>query len=313
MSSHQELLEVANTVSRHLAVEMGVRILSVRFLDSGSTSVVFRVSTSTQDLILKIASNTSDKAASYESDFLIRRSLWKSGGPVALPIAVSSMYAIGVHAQWAIDVHVEGKNPTRGKIPVHISNQLGKVLHRLHSLPVNGFGKLENANTQIRGRANDPLEGLLTRFESPWPFTDQSLSDNPAIQAIPCLEDKLRPLESDLQDFVSGDTCAVVHSDLHEGQVLVEGGELQALLDFNEAISARREWDFGSYLYFHGIGCLNDLLDGYTEDDEDKRNYINGAKLASLLIAMHHANRGKIKHLPYRIQAAAAFLDSALN
>jgi aminoglycoside phosphotransferase (APT) family kinase protein len=116
-----------------------------------------------------------------------------------------------------------------------------------------------------------------------------------------------------LLEFLADRNGVVVHSDLHERQLLTDGATLAAVLDFNDAVVGRLEWDFGSYLYFHGQDCLSDLLDGYTDDVSQKSRFADNALLAGILIALHHGNRGVLLGIPDRIQASAKFLKGWLG
>ena len=134
------------------------------------------------------------------------------------------------------------------------------------------------------------------------------------MQKSPALLRLLATLEPALISFVrDGATPAVIHSDLHERQLLQHDDRLTAVLDFNDAIVGRREWDFGSYLYFHGDTCLSDLVEGYTSDSDEKRSLTDQANLAAILIALHHGNRGVVLQRPHRVEAATRFLESRLR
>jgi hypothetical protein len=189
---------------------------------------------------------------------------------------------------------------------------------------------------------------MLTRFEQPWPFTKNELANHPSVKAKPSLYEKLLAQESRLRSFVSEGTPVVTHSDLHEGQILVDNGRLNALLDFNDAGVARCEWDFGSYLYFHGESALSDLVDGYTSEGvvsnsagsnstgsnstgsnstgsnstgskstrseiAAKAKLLDRAKQAATLIALHHGNRGVVLKRPHRIAASVRFLEQQFD
>ncbi len=95
--------------------------------------------------------------------------------------------------------------------------------------------------------------------------------------------------------------------------MLVNNSKLVALLDFNEAMVGRAEWDLGSYYYFHGRECLCDLLEGYTEDLNARSKLANEALYGAILIALHHGNRGEILGKPHRITASVQFLANNLQ
>jgi len=186
------------------------------------------------------------------------------------------------------------------------------MLQVMHKLPVPGFGRQENSRDAFVGVKKTPESGLLTRFESPWPFTTETLQDHPAVLIRPSLIRPLQRLQSELSEFVRESTPSIVHTDLHEAQFLVVDYGLSALLDFNEIVAARPEWELGSYLYFHGRECLSDLFDGYCNNSSEKADLTVCAGLAPILVALHHGNRGKVLGRPHRIEASVRFLEETL-
>jgi hypothetical protein len=161
----------------------------------------------------------------------------------------------------------------------------------------------------FRGLCDNPIDGLLSRFESPWPFSETPLQSHPSVLNMPSLYPKLISIENELREFAESPDTVVVHSDLHEAQLLVTNDRLIALLDFNETMSGRAEWDFGSYYYFHGKECLNHLLEGYIDDTSARQKYAEQALYGAILIALHHGNRGVILNKPHRILASVRFLS----
>ena len=327
MSIQPKQMNRVQQLASQIVNALGETLLNTDFLESGSTSNAFKITTNQTRYVLRIANPNSGKSAAYESDFGIREQLWKQGLPVAQPIATNHSVAIDLpprgtadtHANqtlsqetWALDVFCSGVHPQRGNISHEISSQIGSLLRSMHKLPVTGFGRLKNHREDFHGEADQPVQGILSRFESPWPFSSTALADHPAIQREPGIRHKLLGLENELSEFVTQSVPAVVHTDLHERQMLVVDGKLNALLDFNEAILARREWDLGSYLYFHGTDCLNDLLQSYSECEDEKKQLYHHARLAAILIALHHGNRGVVLGKPHRIDASLLFLQRVL-
>lgn len=308
------VINTGTSIARQVSAAIDEQHETTELVERGSTSTVFRVRTRQNEYILRVATPRDGKSASFESDYAIRRLLWEADQPVAMPIATDQSTDIEAPESWALDELREGTHPVRGRISSNISMELGRMLRHLHGIFAIGYGQLEDTRQRLAGRSRTPEEGMLSRFEAPWPFGGSPLSDHPAVQKSPALLRLLATLEPALISFVrDGATPAVIHSDLHERQLLQHDDRLTAVLDFNDAIVGRREWDFGSYLYFHGDACLSDLLDGYTSDPDERRSLSDQANLAAILIALHHGNRGVVLQRPHRIEAAARFLESRLR
>ncbi|MBX2867309.1 MAG: aminoglycoside phosphotransferase family protein [Acidiferrobacterales bacterium] len=312
MVSLENIFCIGEVVAARAVTKLGEQHIGTVYLEAGSTSSVFKVSTNKSNYILRIASPRGGKFTSYESDYSIRNTIWTPDLPIAKPIATDQSFDIGMEAIWAIDEFREGHHPSRGAIAPLVSRQLGALLQKLHKISVTGFGQLENTRCRLHGKSESPINGLLTRFETPWPFSTVSLRNHPSVRAQPKLEEKLLPLETELREFSENGTPTIVHSDLHERQLLEYNGNLTTVLDFNDAVVGRPEWDLGSYLYFHGEGCLSDLLDGYTLKGQNKLILKKRAKLAAIIIALHHGNRGEILGKSHRIEASVRFLQNWL-
>lgn len=303
----------AEYLSTHIINELGEVHVSTQYLESGATSAAFRVISDRSEYILKVANPNTGKTANYESDYQIRSKLFSAGLPVSRPVATNETMPIDAQEIWAFDEYKAGTHPIRGNVPGPASEQLGSLLRYMHSLPVSRFGQLENSVDSLTGVAASPELGLLTRFESPWPFSTVPLDNHPSIRLQPALKPELQRLESELTAFVHGAVPSVIHTDLHERQLIVRNGELVALLDFNEAGAGRPEWDLGSYLYFHGGECLKDLLNGYADNSTKIPELLYHSQLASILIALHHGNRGIVVERRHRIEASVKFLEGILS
>lgn len=311
---YSQAIETGTSIAGQVIAAIGEQHESTQLVEQGSTSTVFRIATRQNDYILRVATPREGKSPSFESDYAIRRVLCEVNLPVAKPIATDQLIDIETREHWALDEFREGTHPVRGMVSSNISIELGRLLRQLHDLPASGYGQLVDTRQRLSGRSKTPEEGMLSRFEEPWPFGSSPLSDHPAVRMSPVLSEPLAAMEPQLVSFVrDGNTPVVIHSDLHERQLLQHDNRLTAVLDFNDAIVGRCEWDFGSYLYFHGDACLSDLVDGYTSDSDEKRSLINQANLAAILIALHHGNRGVVLQRPHRIEAATRFLESRLS
>jgi len=300
-------------LSKRIAVELGETYLSSRYQESGSTCAVYKLRTNRSDYALRVATPNNGKEASFESDFRIRKLLWNKKLPVAKPIATHQSFHNPSDKPWALDEWKMGTHPVRGAVFDVVSEQLGRLLRAMHELNASGFGQLKNSGSDFIGVEKTAEAGLLTRYESPWPFSRAPISAHPAIQAKPELLPKILPMKDALVQFVRESHPVLVHTDLHEGQFLIQNNALTALLDFNDVVVGRREWDLGSYWYFHGKACFLTLLEAYSQNINERRMLLDGAMLASVLIALHHGNRGVVLNKPHRIKACYRFLCGVLR
>ncbi len=236
-------------IARQIAAKLGETLTAAEFLGEGSTSRAFRITSDKASHVLRVASPRAGKRSTYETDFAIRHALVDAGQPVARPVATDKSLPIEDGARWALDEFCPGDHPVRAAITTEVSAAVGELLRALHGQPVTGFGQFRDSRETLRGLADDPVAGMLSRLESPWPFCSDPLAAHPSVRKEPDLEAPLRAIEQELRDYVQTGSPVATHTDLHEGQLLIEDNRLCAVLDFNDAVASRKEWDFGSWLY----------------------------------------------------------------
>jgi aminoglycoside phosphotransferase (APT) family kinase protein len=298
-------------IAAHALSTIDEVLISIQLIETGSTSSAYKLQGEERYYVLRVPASNPRKRANYESDYLIRQKLSLAGQKVAAPINTNLTAKSQGFGIWSLDRFCDGEFPVRGKIQNEVSKQLGGLLRKLHTLPVHNFGMLEGNSGKLEGAWQNQKSGMLSRYESPWPFCSVPIKQHPAVKSNPLLMEAVVSIKDDLIRFLAEGTACITHSDLHEKQLLVQQGNLVALLDFNEAVALRREWDLGSFLYFHGRDCLQSLLDGYGAQ-QDQQELFDGARLAAILIALHHGNRGEILHKKHRIEAATKFLSREL-
>lgn len=191
---------------------------------------------------------------------------------------------------------------------------LGALLASLQGLPVVGHGLLQDRDDVLVGQTSDPVAGLLTRLQDPWPFTPFPLQEHPIAAAAPDLITRLTPLASLLEAVARGSRPVCLnHTDLHERQVLITEGRLAALLDFGDATIGPPAWDIASFAYFHGWRLAHYVLMGLTDEEKARQDLLANARAFAVLIALHHASRSVTLRQPSRMHSAVRFLRQLLN
>lgn len=145
---------------------------------------------------------------------------------------------------------------------------LGQLLARLHALPAEGRGLLENRADAICGRATTPTEGILSRWGQQWPYDGRALLAHPIARHAPDLIAPLGELREPLLRYAGpGAQAGVCHTDLYGAHALVRDGRLTALMDFGDAAIVPVAFDLASFAYYHaahrGWDALHTLLEGY--------------------------------------------------
>lgn len=210
---------------RQIAAACGITPIEIGYLASGAESQVWGIGTASERFSLRIASPRPGESSSYESEFAIRQRLFDLEGRVSQPVCTNRDVETDLKFDWSLDHFVEGEPDERGLLPADACRDLGELLSTLHSLPVVGFGMLQNRRDRLVGSEQDLQAGILSRLERPWPFTGVALDRHPIASTAPDLVPRLRELETALLGLIERPTSiAVVHSDLHSGQLLLSEG-----------------------------------------------------------------------------------------
>ena len=132
---------------------------------------------------------------------------------------------------------------------------LAAVLHDLHQLTADGFGPLENDDTQLRGRSATTTEGIVDHWfrAAIWPFDQTTLEKHPIVSIAADLVEQIASVEQEIREAAMGPN-GVVHSDLHREHLLIDGGRLSGALDFGDAFVGSTAWDFSLLHWYYGDG-----------------------------------------------------------
>ena len=300
---------------KQIAAAANLDAQEITYLATGSTSSVWHVVTHKGAFVIRVAIPHPGKKACFEADAGLRERLFAIGQRIAQPIATDNDHPEVknyIDGEWAIDRFIPGAIAQRSTIPKQVCYDLGKLLANLHSLPGEDYGRLINRRDCIVGKSADLMMGINTRFQDPWPFSQQPLSEHVLVKKAPELVSCLLPLQDVLLTQMAWGQSVPLHADLHEKQLLIAGGRLAALIDFGDAMIGWPAWDIASFAYFHGWESVEWLLEGYSSDERLRNQRRRQACGLSIVIALHHASRSVTLRRPHRMQAALTFIRAAL-
>ena len=117
-----------------------------------------------------------------------------------------------------------------------------------------GFGPLAATDAQPAAVASDLTAGLLARFEDGlWPIGPRPLGAHPALAGHPGLAAALDRDRDAVRAAMAEGPFVLVHSDLHEENILSDGGRL-AFIDFGETFVGTAAWEVATFAYFTVVG-----------------------------------------------------------
>ncbi|MEM7319870.1 MAG: aminoglycoside phosphotransferase family protein, partial [Pseudomonadota bacterium] len=282
-------------------------------LAQGSTSNVFHVRTAHRDLVLRIFS-ANGRVLDGEIDSFIRRRLAAQGCAVLAPILHSESAGLSRSGQrWCLEPFAVGRHPHRAMLLPATCRKLGQVLAALHAIPVWNFGRPARLGRNlVIGRAKDPVAGVAQRFENPIPDTWAHGHAHPVLSAIPDMRDIILAHLDQVTGRVRLGNSVICHSDLHERQMMCDGDDLVALIDFGDASLLDHHWDFGSLLYFHGPDVFRNVLAAYSRADWSAEVDPDLAMSFSVAVAMHHASRARLPGKTHRLHRAVRYLQTTI-
>jgi aminoglycoside phosphotransferase (APT) family kinase protein len=299
--------------ARTILAACGIAIEGLQPLAAGAQSTVWDVRARQGRFVLRVAAPRHGERVRYEAEYAIRKRLHALGGRVARPIATNRDVDAGVTVDWCLDEFAGSERPT-GQLPRQACQDLGQTLALLHSLPVDGYGLLENRRDRLVGRHRDVRDGILSRLEQPWPFSGQPIERHPIATEAPDLLDAIEAMHSQLLGLLSLDRgLSVNHADLHAGQLPLSNGRLAAVLDFGDAVAGPPSWDIGSFGYFFGWNRTVRMLEGYSEYRSTRALLIDQGRMFAIVIALHHAGRSAPLIQPQRMSGALRYLRAALQ
>ena len=234
---------------------LGAPLDTAGVLTTASRSQVIECRGGALQAVLRIAGGRPGHSRP-DCERLVRAQLDELGLPVPRPLADPAGHPdLFEGAAWTLDGLCRGTHPGRGAVPVAAARALGGVLAALHRLDAAGWGPVGGTRdgTAI-GREETCLAGLAARFDLP--------NDRAAILAaerrIALVDPAVAPVVVPIVGWIRARTGrgVICHTDLHERNILVEGGRLTGLIDFADMAVLPPAWDFGSVRYFHGPECL---------------------------------------------------------
>ena len=291
----------------------GIDARMIRHIGAGAQSQVWLIESDSGRYTLRIGVPRRGERNSYESEAAIRQELVRLGAPVARPVRTSRIVVTGAPRDWSLDEYVVGGPKRPEKLTAQEYGDIGALLSKLHDLPAEGYGLLQNRGDVLAGEWRTPQEGILSRLDRPWPFTGEPLDTHPIITERPEFFERLRAIEPAILELVEGvPRSSVLHSDLHPGQFLFHNGRLAALIDFGEAVAGPPFWDIASFAYFFGWGGAKQMLEGYARRQVSRRSLEAEGRLFAIVLALHHAGRAGPLNQPPRMEGAVRYLRANL-
>ena len=273
------LMPDATAIARVAREATGEAPGEVRPLGRGMTCVAWAVEAGRQEVVVLVEIPPDgrdalhrDAPANLAARHAIHLALRKAEPSAPIPESLACSAAIerdplGGRWSWQVLSLATGEPLDAERHPEAVRD-LGRLLARLHALPCERYGYLEDRADRISGTTDGgPLE-FLSRWERLWPYDGLSLISHPVARLAPDLIGALGELREPLLRYAEpGTKVGVCHTDLYAGHLLVRDGRLAAVLDFGDASIVPVAFDLASFAYYfaahRGWTPLATLLEAY--------------------------------------------------
>ena len=201
--------------------------------------------------VLRIANGLGLADVTYEMEHALMTRLHERGAAVPRPIIGSWQLTGWPGPAFSLTSWAPGVPLRPESVPRSVPALTG-FLDALRTVPfAGGFGPLQVApDGSLRGAFDDRATGLVRWAERPfWPLDGSRLHDHPAIGEHASLIAAMEMRTDEARASLLEGPVAILHTDLHEGNVLDDDGVL-TVIDFGEALIGPVAWDIAAVGFF---------------------------------------------------------------
>lgn len=267
-------------------------VCEVKKLGSGATSTAWLVTCGSDQLVFRVTYHTTNRPITYQSEFLILRSLYEQGLPVPEPLYNSFDQVADFDKSipaWALTRLIAGKPVLTHKLTIKVASQLGEFLRILHQLPCSNFGRLDEQSKSLKGQQISHIDGIRARWcwARLWPYDNHLLSEHPIATISPNLLNALSTVETRLWRITTQEEAVVNHSDLYGEHIFTSDENLTGVIDFGAAFIATPGWDFAVLAYYHGWEVVEVILKDYSQDGKSYSDLLQQARYLALVVGLY--------------------------
>ncbi len=269
------------TTARAVVAALGLDRVSLSALGSGFDSQAWLVRTVDASLALRIASDPSDPPDTYRTEHALMARLAADGAAVPMPVRGNWEIAGWRLAPFSLTSFLPGR-PLAVDAHPWAAAQIAGFVGLLQAIPTSGFGPLELLGGGFAGRFPDREAGLLGAFEGYqlWPFGAARIDAHPALVDRPELVAAGAGHADAIRAAAFEGPGVIVHSDLHEENILQDGRRL-GFIDFGECFVGAAGWELATIAYFGGWPLAErTLAELPSEDDDGTRRLVSIEALA---------------------------------
>jgi Ser/Thr protein kinase RdoA (MazF antagonist) len=261
------------------AISLGSATLSP--LARGLSSDAWLVRWPKGDAVLRIATYA-DEPVTYPNEHAVMRRLRAAGATVPAPITGSWQLDGWDGPAFSLTTFLPGTNLlTDARVWAY--EPIAAFLRLLHALDVEGAGPVVEVDGRLRGAVDDPTLGTIDAWSGAplWPLDGSTLDDHPALGERPRLVARLEAHRDDVRVALLRRPFVLVHSDLHEENILQDGRSL-GFIDLGVAFVGAPTWEFAAVAYFLDWDLADRTLREYLDPPADLDDWRRATALTAL-------------------------------
>jgi Ser/Thr protein kinase RdoA (MazF antagonist) len=272
--------------ARAVVAALGLDGARLSPLGSGFGSDAWRVHTPTSSCALRIATDPADPPDIYRIEHALMTRLAADGAVVPSP----------VRGNWEIDgwrLAPFSLTSFMPGVPLQIdahgwaAAQIAAFVGVLQAIPTTGFGPLEQLGGGFGGRFQDREAGLLGAFDGYqlWPLGDARIEAHPALIERPALAAAIAGEAAAIRTAALDGPGVIVHSDLHEANILQNGRRL-GFIDFGECFVGAAGWELATIAYFGGWSLAERVLAALPSHGHDLSRQLVSIRALAICFAL---------------------------
>ncbi|MFN8639615.1 MAG: aminoglycoside phosphotransferase family protein [Dehalococcoidia bacterium] len=196
-----------------------------------------------------------------------------------------------IQLPWAIVGEAEGAPGAADDLNLEAARDLGGWLARLHALPAEGLGLLEDRRDRLTGTAPDTASALLERWPGLWPFDGTSLLSHPIARVAPRTIEPASRFREAILRFGLLTRGVVLHSDLNPNHLYLRDGRMVTVIDFSDAFIGPPAADFAVLASHFGWDRVEAILEGYTESVVLRETRLAEAQLFGVALGLYRVRK----------------------
>jgi aminoglycoside phosphotransferase (APT) family kinase protein len=238
--------------ARAVLTALNLEAATLSRIGLGLSSEAWLIQAGRRRSVLRIALDGLRWPSTYRMEHAVMAALAVRGGPVPEPLEGSWELAGWSSAPWSLTGYRAGV-PLRSGSARWAAPLVGAFIELMRSVPVRGFGPIEEIDGRLSGAAAEPLAGLRGWMDGDpfWPFDESRLADHPALANRPELAGALEVRAGSIREAAHNRPAAIIHADLHEENILEDRRHL-SFIDFGEAFVGSIDWEPATLAYFMG-------------------------------------------------------------